>query len=95
MHTYISKMSALKITTTEMHTAGEPLRILESGVPKIHGDTILDKRRYVRENLDYIRKLVIHEPQSSKSGSIGQNTWTQLHKTFNKWLTHQELKFNI
>ena len=53
----------LNITTVEMHTGGEPLRIVKSGYPPIVGDTILDKRRYVRENLDHLRKLLMHEPR--------------------------------
>ena len=51
------------ITTTEMHTGGEPFRIVESGLPEIKGKTILEKRRYVRENLDFIRKMMIFEPR--------------------------------
>lgn len=48
-----------------MHTGGEPLRIIVSGFPKILGKTILDKRRYVKDNLDYIRRMVILEPRGS------------------------------
>lgn len=46
-----------------MHTGGEPVRIVESGYPPIPGETILDKRRYVRENLDHLRRLLMHEPR--------------------------------
>ncbi|XP_068733909.1 trans-L-3-hydroxyproline dehydratase-like [Montipora capricornis] len=53
----------LEISTVEMHTGGEPLRIITSGYPDIKGDTILAKRRYIRENLDHIRKLVMSEPR--------------------------------
>ena len=53
----------LEISTVEMHTGGEPLRIITSGYPDIKGDTILAKRRYIRENLDHIRKLVMFEPR--------------------------------
>ena len=55
--------SGTAITTTEMHTGGEPVRIVESGYPPIRGDTILDKRRYVRENLDHLRRVLMHEPR--------------------------------
>lgn len=55
--------NGLEILTVEMHTGGEPLRIIASGYPEIKGDTILDKRRYVRENLDHLRKLVMFEPR--------------------------------
>ena len=53
----------LEISTVEMHTGGEPLRIISSGYPEIKGDTILAKRRYFREHLDHIRKLVMFEPR--------------------------------
>lgn len=55
--------NGLEISTIEMHTGGEPLRIIASGFPEIKGDTILDKRRYVRENLDHLRKLLMFEPR--------------------------------
>jgi len=53
----------IKITTVEMHTAGEPVRIITSGYPEIKGDTILAKRRYVKENLDHLRKVLMSEPR--------------------------------
>ena len=46
-----------------MHTGGEPVRIVESGYPPIPGETILDKRRYVKENLDHLRRVLMHEPR--------------------------------
>ena len=55
-------MADIRITTTEMHTGGEPLRIVENGFPEIKGETISEKRRFLRENLDHIRKLIIFEP---------------------------------
>ena len=56
-------MEGIKITTTEMHTGGEPLRVIETGLPEIKGKTILEKIRYMRENLDFIRKMLILEPR--------------------------------
>jgi proline racemase len=51
------------IETVEMHTGGEPVRIVTSGYPPIPGATILEKRRYARENLDHLRRLLIFEPR--------------------------------
>jgi len=51
------------ITTLETHTAGEPLRIITSGFPEIPGKTILEKRRYLMENLDHLRKALMWEPR--------------------------------
>ena len=51
------------ITTIDMHTGGEPLRILADGYPEIKGDSILEKRRYFRDHLDHIRKGIMWEPR--------------------------------
>ncbi|MEZ4538595.1 MAG: proline racemase family protein [Chloroflexota bacterium] len=53
----------LRITSIDAHTAGEPLRIITSGLPSIPGDTILAKRRYAREHLDYLRTALMWEPR--------------------------------
>ena len=46
-----------------MRTGGEAVRIAVSGYPDIIGSTILDKRRYAKENLDHLRKLLMQEPR--------------------------------
>ena len=51
------------ITTIEAHAAGEPLRIITGGLPDIPGDTILDRRRYMREQLDHVRQALMWEPR--------------------------------
>lgn len=53
----------LRIGTIDMHTGGEPVRILRDGLPEIKGKTILEKRRYFRDNLDYIRTGCMFEPR--------------------------------
>ena len=52
-----------KITAIEMHTGGEPLRVITSGLPPIKGNTVLEKRRYFREHYDHIRRGIIWEPR--------------------------------
>ncbi len=59
----MSGQKGIKITTTEMHTGGEPLRIVETGYPPLLGDTILDKRRYAKDHIDHLRKLLMYEPR--------------------------------
>jgi proline racemase len=54
---------SLVIETTEMHTGGEPVRIVTSGYPSIPGATILAKRRHAREHLDHLRRRLIFEPR--------------------------------
>ena len=53
----------LVIETVEMHTGGEPVRIVVSGYPPVPGATILAKRRYVREHLDHLRRFLSFEPR--------------------------------
>ena len=51
------------IGTIEAHAAGEPLRIVTSGVPAIPGATILERRRWAQEHLDHVRRALMHEPR--------------------------------
>lgn len=55
--------SPLTVSTIDYHTAGEPFRIVAGGVRPIPGRTILDKRRFVAENLDEVRALLVNEPR--------------------------------
>ena len=53
----------LRLTTIDAHTAGEPLRIITGGWPPPKGRTILEKRRFVREHHDHLRRLLMFEPR--------------------------------
>ncbi len=53
----------MTITTVEAHAAGEPLRIVTGGLPELPGDSILARRRYLRENLDHVRRALMWEPR--------------------------------
>ena len=52
-----------RINTIDMHTGGEPLRVVIDGLPPIEGRTVLKKRRYFREHYDYLRTGLIWEPR--------------------------------
>jgi trans-L-3-hydroxyproline dehydratase len=56
-------LSAIEIETVEMHTGGEPVRIVTGGYPEIPGATILEKRRHAREHLDHLRRFLMFEPR--------------------------------
>lgn len=58
------------ISTVDAHTAGEPLRIITAGFPPIGGKTILEKRQFVKENYDDLRKFLMLEPRGH-SGMYG------------------------
>ena len=51
------------ITSIEMHTCGEPLRVLMDGLPDLKGDSVLAKRRDLMENHDHIRTSTMFEPR--------------------------------
>ena len=51
------------IETIDLHTAGEPLRVVTSGYPEIKGRTILEKRDYTSQHLDNLRRLIMLEPR--------------------------------
>lgn len=52
-----------KLSVIDMHTGGEPVRIVTGGYPPIPKGTILEKRAWVRENVDHLRRLLIFEPR--------------------------------
>jgi trans-L-3-hydroxyproline dehydratase len=52
-----------KITTLDLHTEGEPFRVITGGLPDLPGDTILEKRRYMKEHLDHLRTALMWEPR--------------------------------
>jgi proline racemase len=58
---YADQMQSIK--TIDMHTGGEPLRVIIDGLPEIKGNTILEKRNYFKESLDDIRTALMFEPR--------------------------------
>ncbi|MEP2276952.1 MAG: proline racemase family protein [Reichenbachiella sp.] len=53
----------LKIKTIDMHTGGEPLRVILSGLPELKGNNVLEYRQYMKENHDDIRTALMFEPR--------------------------------
>ena len=53
----------LQIKTIDMHTGGEPLRVIIDGFPELKGKTILESRNYCKENFDYLRTALMFEPR--------------------------------
>ncbi len=53
----------IRIRTIDAHTAGEPLRLIVDGFPSIEGQTMLEKREWVRENHDHLRTALMLEPR--------------------------------
>jgi proline racemase len=53
----------LVVTAVDYHTGGEPFRIVTGGVRPLEGQTVLERRRFAREVLDRVRRLIIDEPR--------------------------------
>lgn len=51
------------IRCVDMHTCGEPARIIYSGFPKLTGSTLLAKREQASKEYDHIRRRIILEPR--------------------------------
>src|SRR5215207_7192311 len=51
------------ISTIDAHAAGEPLRIITAGMPPLSGETVLERRRYMAEHYDDIRRTLLFEPR--------------------------------
>lgn len=54
------------ITTVDAHAAGEPLRIITGGMPELVGKTILERRRYMQQRYDHIRRALMWEPRGHR-----------------------------
>ena len=56
-------MKDIRIKTTDYHTAGEPLRIIEDGFPQFSGKSILEIREHLKKDHDELRRAIIFEPR--------------------------------
>lgn len=53
----------MKIKTIDMHTGGEPLRVILDGFPELQGSNVLEYRRFIKEHHDYLRTALMFEPR--------------------------------
>jgi proline racemase/trans-L-3-hydroxyproline dehydratase len=51
------------VTTVDAHTAGEATRIVTGGIPHIPGKTMAEKKVWIQEHLDDLRKMLMWEPR--------------------------------
>jgi len=54
---------SVELKVVDMHTAGEPVRIVVAGYPELVGATILDKRRAAQTQHDALRRALMLEPR--------------------------------
>ena len=53
----------LRIKTIDMHTGGEPLRVIVDGFPKLEGHSVLDFRNDAKTRFDHLRQALMFEPR--------------------------------
>jgi hypothetical protein len=53
----------------DTRAAGEPLRILTGGLPPLPGASMLDRRRWMREHLDHLRRTLTVGTADAQEGS--------------------------
>jgi proline racemase len=52
-----------RITAIDLHTGGEPFRVITGGLPKLGGATILERRRAMKAHHDRLRTALMWEPR--------------------------------
>lgn len=64
--------SQVHYSVVDMHSAGAQARVVTGGVPYAPGATIAEKRLYLREHADHLRKILMYEPRggAQMSGSL-------------------------
>ncbi len=55
--------SSGKIYTIDAHTEGEPLRVIVGGLPEPKGNSVPERRRFIKDNFDDLRKALMWEPR--------------------------------
>src|SRR5579864_7316762 len=53
----------LSLKTIDAHAAGEPLRLIVGGFPTPQGQTMLEKRAWVKRHADHLRRALMLEPR--------------------------------
>jgi len=53
----------MRITAIDLHTGGEPFRVITGGFPDPGGDNILARRRWMKDRFDHLRTALMWEPR--------------------------------
>ena len=51
------------LKTIDSHTEGEATRIVYDGFPKLIGNTMMEKKKYLIEHYDFLRTALMLEPR--------------------------------
>ncbi|MGI9284506.1 MAG: proline racemase family protein [Pseudomonadales bacterium] len=60
---YQLRADATRIKTIDMHTGGEPLRVVVAGYPEIAANSLLEYRRILKTQHDHLRTALMFEPR--------------------------------
>ncbi|MCV6630327.1 MAG: proline racemase family protein [Flavobacteriaceae bacterium] len=60
---FVAPADWLQIETIDMHTGGEPLRVIVDGFPALEGNSVLDYRRDCMARFDHLRTALMFEPR--------------------------------
>lgn len=78
-----------RIEVIDMHTGGEPLRVIVDGLPDIQGSNVLEKRRWFSQNHDSIRTMLMWEPRGH-ADMYGAVLTQSLDADFDVFFLHNE-----
>ncbi len=60
---YLLPEQATRLNTIDMHTGGEPLRVILDGYPQVTCDSLLAYRQFIQSEHDYLRTALMFEPR--------------------------------
>jgi trans-L-3-hydroxyproline dehydratase len=53
----------IRVQVIDSHAAGEPFRVILGGTGTVQGESMIERRRFARENLDELRRALMWEPR--------------------------------
>ena len=57
---------SMVVNAIDAHTAGEPVRVITSGLPRIPGNTMLEKMNWFEHNMGHVRNFLMREPRGHR-----------------------------
>lgn len=60
------KQRPMTVKMIDTHTGGDPTRIVISGLPQVPGNTMIEKKQFLIDNLDHVRTSLMLEPRGHK-----------------------------
>jgi proline racemase len=58
--------SSIFVNAIDAHTAGEPVRVITSGLPRIPGETMLERMEWFEAHYPNLRNLMMREPRGHR-----------------------------